>query len=289
MPPNADASTIRKSYLKKSLRYHPDKNRGDEEEAKAKFIEIGKAYEILSDERSRRAYDRELRAAGGRKPSASKTNFAGGVPDAQAYDNYMNAFDATVAGMSEAELAATIGTVSALAGIVGSILGSRVLGGSTGGQQQSCRGQAGRSSLLSSAGSVVGGLVASEIASSSVRALHKDSINRLTYKEECRRAVERGEPIPEPPRTSFIGSKIGDILKDSMDSVSNMATGGAMGNNNANDNSNSNSNSNFNNPDPNNKSDSGNGQREGGNKNTIHNMWKMAAAGVKAAQTANQR
>merc|ERR1711935_650396 len=157
---------------------------------------------------------------------------------AQAYDNYTNAFDATVSNMSEAELAATIGTVSALAGIVGSIVGSRVLGGATGGQQHCSRGSTVRNSFLSSAGSVVGGLVASEIASSSVRALHKDSINRLTYKEECRRAVERGEPIPEPPRTSFIGSKIGDILKDSMGSVSNMATGDAMGNNNANDNNN---------------------------------------------------
>eukprot|EP00536_Pseudo-nitzschia_multiseries_P000277 jgi/Psemu1/178383/e_gw1.4.301.1 len=56
--PNADASTIRKAYLKKSLKYHPDKNPDNVEEAKAKFIEIGQAHETLSDPVKRRAYDR---------------------------------------------------------------------------------------------------------------------------------------------------------------------------------------------------------------------------------------
>mmetsp|Transcript_12215 Transcript_12215/g.30886 ORF Transcript_12215/g.30886 Transcript_12215/m.30886 type:complete len:302 (+) Transcript_12215:150-1055(+) len=281
VPPSADASTIRKSYLKKSLKYHPDKNPNNQEEAKAKFIEIGEAYETLSDPVKRQVYDRELRASGGRQPNAFKTNASGGVPNTQAYDNYMDAFDATVAGISEAELAATVGTISAVAGIVGSIVGSRVLGG----QQQNARGNAARGSFLSTAGSVVGGLVASEIASSSVRALHQDSIKRLSYKEECRRAVERGEPIPEPPETSFIGSKIGDVLKNSMNSVTNMATGGTMGNNN---NNNVNDNNNFDNPGQN-STESGGEQREGRNVNAFGNMWKMAAAGVKAAQAANQR
>ena len=289
---DADAAAIRKSYLKKSLKHHPDKNPNNEEEAKAKFIEIGEAYEILSDPASRRIYDQELRSgggaasSGGRRPSGfNSSNNSGGVSDDQAYDNYMDAFDATVSGMSEAELAATIGTVTALAGIVGSLVGSRMMGGGAGGQQRGSRGSAARSSVLSSAGSVVGGFVASEIASSSVRALHQDSIKRLSYKEDCRRAVERGEPIPDPPQTSFIGSQIGDVFKNTMNNVTNMATGATMGNNNSNNNSNSN---NFDTPNQNNRGTS-NEQNEGGGVNKFQNMWRMAAAGVKAAQSANSK
>ncbi len=280
VPADADASAIRKSYLKKSLKYHPDKNPNNPEEAKAKFIQIGEAYETLSDPVKRRAYDRELRSSGGRPP---KTNFSGGATtaDPQAYDNYMDAFDATVAGMSEEELAAMMGAVSALAGIVGSLVGSRVLGGSNKHKQRSAGGTAKKSGLstgLSAAGSMVGGLVASELASSSVRALHQDSINRLNYKQECRRAVERGEPMPEPPKTSFIGNKIGDILKEGV----NIVTGDGMGNSNINHNNNRNSYDQ-------NQRDSFNGQQGGGNVNPVQNLWKMAAAGVKAAQAANQR
>merc|ERR1712183_591506 len=81
------------------------------------------------------------------------------------------------------------------------------------------------SSLISSAGTMVGGLVASELASSSVRALHQDSVNRIRYKKECQRALERGQPMPPPPKTSFldlVGQQIGDILKQkTMDDTTN--------------------------------------------------------------------
>lgn len=276
VPVNADAATIRKAYLKKSLKYHPDKNPNNQEEAKAKFIEIGEAHEILSDPGKRRAYDQELRATGGKKPSAFKNKFNGGVSDDQAYDNYMDAFDATVAGMSEAEIAATIGTVSALAGIVGSIVGSRVMGGAAGGKERGAR--SGKQSFMSSAGSLVGGLVASEIVSTSVRTLHQDSVDRLRYKEDCRRAVERGEPMPEPPQTSFIGGQIGDVLKKTLNAVTSAATG-EKGSNDDNDDC-------FRNPKQNNMNQN-DGQHE--RSSTSSFMWKMAAAGVKAAQQASNR
>jgi len=273
VPSNADASTIRKSYLKKSLKYHPDKNPSNEAEAKEKFIEIGEAYAILSDPAKRRLYDQELRTSGGKKPSVFGKNFHGAASDAQAYDKYMDVFDATVTGMSEAELAAAIGTISTLAGIVGSIVGSRVLGGDTSGRQRGHGSRAPKGSFLSSAGSLVGGLVASEIASSSVRALHNDSINRLNYKEECRRAVERGESVPEPPKTSFIGSKIGDAIKSTINTITT---------------DDSNSTDSFKNSNQNN-SDSSNSPHEQSSGSTFENMWRMAAAGVKAAQATNRR
>jgi len=44
---------IKKSYRKMALKYHPDKNNGDD----SKFKELSEAYEILSDENKRRQYD----------------------------------------------------------------------------------------------------------------------------------------------------------------------------------------------------------------------------------------
>lgn len=222
---NADAVTIRKSYLKKSLKYHPDKNPDNEEEAKANFIEVGEAYETLSDPSKRRMYDQELRATGGRKTNSFKKNPHADASDDQAYDNYMDAFDATVAGMSPTELEAMIGTVSALAGIVGSMVGSHVLRRGTGDRRHGSESISLRNSVLGAAGSMVGGYVASEIASSSVRALHQNSIDRLRHKEDCRRAVERGESIPERPQELSIRNRIGSILKNTMGSFNNMDTG----------------------------------------------------------------
>lgn len=55
---NKDASDrdIKSSYRQLSKKYHPDKNPGDEE-AHHKFIEIGEAYEILSDAEKRKIFD----------------------------------------------------------------------------------------------------------------------------------------------------------------------------------------------------------------------------------------
>jgi DnaJ-class molecular chaperone len=44
---------IKKSYRKMALKYHPDKNNGDD----SKFKELSEAYEILSDDNKRIQYD----------------------------------------------------------------------------------------------------------------------------------------------------------------------------------------------------------------------------------------
>lgn len=48
---------IKKAYRKKALELHPDKNLENKEEAQQKFVELGKAFEILSDEAAKAAYD----------------------------------------------------------------------------------------------------------------------------------------------------------------------------------------------------------------------------------------
>lgn len=53
---DATAKDIKKAFRKLSLKYHPDKNKGDEE-AKTMYNQITEAYEVLGDEEKRQLYD----------------------------------------------------------------------------------------------------------------------------------------------------------------------------------------------------------------------------------------
>uniref|UniRef100_A0A672HSH2 DnaJ heat shock protein family (Hsp40) member B6a n=1 Tax=Salarias fasciatus TaxID=181472 RepID=A0A672HSH2_SALFA len=54
----ASADDIKKAYRKLALRWHPDKNPENKEEAEKKFKELSEAYEVLSDANKRSIYDR---------------------------------------------------------------------------------------------------------------------------------------------------------------------------------------------------------------------------------------
>lgn len=55
---DVDDDTLKKSYRKLALKWHPDKNISSENEAKQKFQLIQQAWEVLSDTQERAWYDR---------------------------------------------------------------------------------------------------------------------------------------------------------------------------------------------------------------------------------------
>ena len=53
----ADEAAIKKAYRNMAMKYHPDRNKGNEKEANERFKEINEAYEVLGDPKKRKQYD----------------------------------------------------------------------------------------------------------------------------------------------------------------------------------------------------------------------------------------
>lgn len=71
---NSTQDEIKKSYRKKAMELHPDKNPNNPE-VEQKFKEVSEAYETLSDENKRRNYDTFGKSGGG------NSGFGGGFED----------------------------------------------------------------------------------------------------------------------------------------------------------------------------------------------------------------
>ncbi|GER32278.1 potyviral capsid protein interacting protein 1 [Striga asiatica] len=54
---DASEEDVKRSYKRLAMKWHPDKNAVNKEEAEAKFKQISEAYDVLGDPRKRRIYD----------------------------------------------------------------------------------------------------------------------------------------------------------------------------------------------------------------------------------------
>ena len=79
---DASAPEIKKAYRKLAMKFHPDQN-PDDSAAEEKFKELGEAYEVLSDEDKRAAYDRYGHSAfsAGGGGGGGRGGFGGGFHD----------------------------------------------------------------------------------------------------------------------------------------------------------------------------------------------------------------
>lgn len=80
VPRNADDAQIKKAFKKLSLKYHPDKNRDNEEHARQEFVKVATAYEALIDPEKRDIYNKYgeeglKRKEGGADPSGQPRGF----------------------------------------------------------------------------------------------------------------------------------------------------------------------------------------------------------------------
>lgn len=80
VPKDAPDTVIKKQFRKLAMKYHPDKNPNDDK-AEAKFQEISKAYEVLSDPEKRKAYDLGGEEYVNRGGSGGGGGFQGGGPN----------------------------------------------------------------------------------------------------------------------------------------------------------------------------------------------------------------
>ena len=89
VPKNATDEDIKKAYRKLAMKYHPDRNQGDEaKKAEEKFKEAKEAYEMLSDSGKRAAYDQYGHAGVYPKMGMGR----GGGPGPEGFGGFAEAF-----------------------------------------------------------------------------------------------------------------------------------------------------------------------------------------------------
>jgi molecular chaperone DnaJ len=83
---DANEEALKKAYRKLAMKYHPDRNHGDEE-AEGRFKELNEAYDVLKDGEKRAAYDRFGHAAFEQGGPGGGGGFGGGGPFGGAFED----------------------------------------------------------------------------------------------------------------------------------------------------------------------------------------------------------
>ncbi|XP_019947865.2 dnaJ homolog subfamily B member 9-like [Paralichthys olivaceus] len=86
VPRDATERQIKKAFHKLALKYHPDRNKG--QDAENKFRDIAEAYETLSDNKRRREYDQF-----GHGPSPGEGHGGGGGGSAYNFKQHYQSFN----------------------------------------------------------------------------------------------------------------------------------------------------------------------------------------------------
>ncbi len=92
---SANGDEVKKSYRRLAVKFHPDKNPGDKT-AEEKFKELGEAYDVLSDEQKRAAYDRFGHQAFAQGGGAARGGAGGGFHDP--FDIFREVFGSSGSG-----------------------------------------------------------------------------------------------------------------------------------------------------------------------------------------------
>lgn len=85
VPKTASTDEIKKAYKKLALKWHPDKNPNNREEAEKIFKEVAEAYSVLSDPKKREHYDQ----FGNEEPNLGSWGFSG---NEEFFDNFHSNF-----------------------------------------------------------------------------------------------------------------------------------------------------------------------------------------------------
>ncbi|MCL1989635.1 MAG: DnaJ domain-containing protein [Defluviitaleaceae bacterium] len=94
---DATIDEIKRAYRQLAKKYHPDKNLGNAQAAK-RFVDIAAAYEVLSDDEKRKAYDEKL-AMGERNPrSKSREQASTTRVNPMGMNDFENFFGFTTSG-----------------------------------------------------------------------------------------------------------------------------------------------------------------------------------------------
>lgn len=102
--PTATQEEIRKAYRRKALRWHPDKNPDNKEEAERRIKEIITAYETLGDTEKREEYDRYLNVQSANSTTTSNNYNKGHGTQQRSYSDQYPDVDPNVTAKTINEL-----------------------------------------------------------------------------------------------------------------------------------------------------------------------------------------